>query len=261
MVTPGQRLSEVKIMETKTLTRRDILRAFLAMPAAVVLAACATDEVGNATPSPQPTSAPPTDTVVPTVTPAPLEPAATNTNPPPPTDIPAPTEVAQVLAPTPACDDDDEPTLAQTEGPYYTPNTPERTSFLEPGIPGTKMVVTGYVLSTDCRPVAQALVDLWHCDDAGIYDNAGYRLRGHQFTDDQGRYHLETILPGVYPGRTRHIHVKVQAPNQPALTTQMYFPNEPANAGDGIFRPELVMDVQDIADGKAATFDFVLAIA
>lgn len=256
-------------MKTKTLTRRDILRAFLAMPAAVVLAACAPDERGTATSSTRPTTVPPTptqlsptDTAAPTTASAPVEPAATDTNPPPPTDTPPPTEVAQVLPPTPACaDGDDEPTLAQTEGPYYSPNTPERTSFLEPGIPGTKIVVTGYVLSTDCRPVAQALVDFWHCDDAGIYDNTGYRLRGHQFTDDQGRYHLETILPGVYPGRTRHIHVKVQAPNQPVLTTQMYFPNEPANARDGIFRPELVMEVQDVADGKAATFDFVLASA
>jgi protocatechuate 3,4-dioxygenase beta subunit len=169
--------------------------------------------------------------------------------------------VAQVLTPTPACgDDDDEPTPAQTEGPYYTPNTPERTSFLEPGMPGTKLIVTGYVLSTDCQPLAQALLDFWHCDDAGVYDNAGYRLRGHQFTDDQGRYYLETILPGVYPGRTRHIHVKVQAPNQPVLTTQMYFPGEPSNNTDAIFRPDLVMDVQDAADGKAASFNFVLAI-
>jgi protocatechuate 3,4-dioxygenase beta subunit len=170
--------------------------------------------------------------------------------------------VAQTLPPTPACgDDDDDPTPAQTEGPYYTPNTPGRTSFLEPDLPGTKLIVTGFVLSTGCQPVAQALVDFWHCDDAGVYDNVGYRLRGHQFTDDQGRYYLETILPGVYPGRTRHIHVKVQAPNQPILTTQMYFPNEPGNDTDGIFSPELLMDVQDVADGKAAAFNFVLEVA
>jgi len=47
----------------------------------------------------------------------------------------------------------------------------------------------------------------------------------------------------------------VQAPNQPALTTQLYFPNEPGNRGDGIFRPELVIAVQD----GVAAFDFVLA--
>jgi protocatechuate 3,4-dioxygenase beta subunit len=169
---------------------------------------------------------------------------------------------SQGLAPTPACgDDDDEPTLAQTEGPYYTPNTPERASFLEPGITGTRLVVMGYVLTTDCRPVARALLDFWHCDDSGVYDNVGYRLRGHQFTDDAGRYTLETIVPGLYPGRTRHIHVKAQAPNQPVLTTQLYFPDEPGNSSDGIFHPALVMDVQDTPEGKQAAFNFVLDVA
>jgi protocatechuate 3,4-dioxygenase beta subunit len=176
--------------------------------------------------------------------------------------MPAPTEVAQTLPPTPACgDDDDEPTPMQTEGPYYTPNTPERVSFLEPDTPGTKLVVTGYVLSTTCRPITQALLDFWHCDDAGVYDNVGYQLRGHQFTDAQGRYSLETIMPGIYTGRTRHIHVKVQAPNQPVLTTQLYFPGEPANATDRIYQPELLLEIQDATDGKAATFNFVLNIA
>ncbi len=166
------------------------------------------------------------------------------------------------LPPTPACDDDDDDvTPAQTEGPYYTPNTPERASLLDPGMAGTRLVVTGQILSTNCQPVARALLDFWQADDAGQYDNAGYTLRGHQFADDQGRYQLETIVPGLYPGRTRHIHVKVQAPNQPVLTSQLYFPDEPSNSNDGIFRPELLMDVQDAADGKAATFNFVLEIA
>ena len=69
--------------------------------------------------------------------------------------------------------------------------------------------------------VARALLDVWHADDRGGYDTAGFRLRGHQFTDGSGRFELETIVPGLYPGRTRHIHVKVQAPNGPILTTQL----------------------------------------
>jgi protocatechuate 3,4-dioxygenase beta subunit len=117
------------------------------------------------------------------------------------------------------------------------------------------------VLSTGCAPVARALVDLWHADDAGVYDNQGYRLRGHQFTDDQGNYRFETIVPGLYPGRTRHFHVRVQAPNSPILTTQMYFPDEPENARDGIFQPELLLSVQDTTDGKEGRFDFVVAVA
>ncbi len=147
------------------------------------------------------------------------------------------------------------------EGPYFRIGAPQRESLIEPGITGTKLAVTGYVLTTGCQPVARALVDFWQCDDNGQYDNAGYRLRGHQFTDAQGRYVLETIVPGLYPGRTRHIHVKVQAPNQPVLTTQQYFPGEPGNDSDGIFDPALVMDVQDGAGGKVASFNYVLNVA
>lgn len=171
-----------------------------------------------------------------------------------------PEAIAQVtpLRPTPACTDDAEPTPRQTAGPFFTPNSPRRMSLLEAGITGTKIVVSGLVLSTDCKPVARALVDVWHADDKGEYDNAGYRLRGHQFSDDQGRYRLETIVPGLYPGRTRHFHVKVQAPNRPVLTTQLYFPGEPWNQRDFIFSPDLVLKVQDAVDGKVAMFDFVL---
>jgi protocatechuate 3,4-dioxygenase beta subunit len=165
-----------------------------------------------------------------------------------------------VLPPTPACPDADDVTPPQTEGPFYTPSTPRRTSLLEPGMPGTRLIVTGYVLSTTCQRIAGALVDFWQCDDRGAYDNAGFRLRGHQFTDAEGRYHLETIVPGLYAGRTRHIHVKVQAPNQPVLTTQLYFPGEPANQRDGIFHPRLVMNMRAAADGRVGTFNFVLRL-
>ncbi|MGH9363502.1 MAG: hypothetical protein ACRD2T_16450 [Thermoanaerobaculia bacterium] len=166
----------------------------------------------------------------------------------------------EVRPPTPPCGDEDDVTPRQTEGPYYTPDSPERTSFLEPGIAGTTITVSGAVLTTDCRPVAGALLDFWHADDGGRYDNAGYKLRGHQFADAAGRYTLTTIAPGLYGGRTRHFHVKVQAPNRPVLTTQLYFPGEPRNSRDGIFDPRLLMEVQEVAGGKAATFDFVLAL-
>ena len=72
------------------------------------------------------------------------------------------------------------------------------------------------MLTRGCRPVERALVDLWHADDGGAYDNRGFRYRGHVFTDEQGRYRFRTILPGLYPGRTRHYHVKVQAPRPAA---------------------------------------------
>lgn len=162
------------------------------------------------------------------------------------------------LRPTPACREDAGPTPRQTAGPFFKPNSPRRASLLEPGITGAKIVVMGVVLSTDCKPVARALVDFWHADDKGDYDNAGFKLRGHQFSDDHGRYRLETIMPGLYPGRTRHFHVRVQALNRPVLTTQLYFPGEPTNQRDFIFNPDLLVKVQDGADSKLATFDFVL---
>jgi protocatechuate 3,4-dioxygenase beta subunit len=164
----------------------------------------------------------------------------------------------QPLRPTPSCPGSAAPTARQTEGPYFKPDSPLRASLLEPGIVGTQIVVTGMVLSTTCQPIARALIDVWHADDRGGYDNTGFRLRGHQFTDDQGRYRLETIVPGVYVGRTRHFHVKVQPANRSVLTTQLYFPGEPVNARDPIFSPELVMRVTETTTGKAGAFDFVV---
>ena len=162
------------------------------------------------------------------------------------------------LSSTPACSGTATP--SQTEGPYYKPNSPERTSLREAGLSGTPLLITGYVFSTTCQPVAHALLDFWQADSNGTYDNTGFKLRGHQYTDKQGRYSLETVVPGEYPGRTRHIHVKVQAPGQPVLTTQLYFPGEARNSSDGIFSPELLMQVQNTANGQLATFNFVLAL-
>lgn len=165
----------------------------------------------------------------------------------------------QALAPTPACGAAEaEITAAQTEGPYFTANSPERSNFRADVSSGTPLLLTGTVLKTDCTPAARALIDVWHADAGGEYDNQGYRLRGHFFSDDEGRYRLETIVPGLYPGRTRHLHVKVQAPRGRVLTTQLYFPGEPANDRDGIYRRELEMRVGEAPDGKNAEFDFVV---
>jgi protocatechuate 3,4-dioxygenase beta subunit len=159
--------------------------------------------------------------------------------------------------PTPACGEDGV-TPAQTPGPYFKPKSPLRASLLEPGMPGTKIVVEGTVLTTDCKPVPRALVDFWQADTRGEYDNDGYRLRGHQFTDDAGRYRLESVVPGIYPGRTRHFHVNVQAPGRRVLTTQLYFPDEPLNQRDGIFDRDLVLKIRDAEGSKLARFVFVL---
>ena len=123
---------------------------------------------------------------------------------------------------------------------------------------GTLLTLTGSIVDTSCRPIARAKLDFWQADNGGAYDNTGFRLRGHQYTDENGRYTLETIVPGLYPGRTRHIHVKAQAPNGRILTTQLYFPGEPRNASDGIYSPALLMSVETGASGQTAQFTFVL---
>ncbi len=162
------------------------------------------------------------------------------------------------MEPTPVCADSDDITPPQTAGPFFKPRSPQRKSLLEAGIQGNRIVLEGLVRSTKCKPVIGALVDFWQADSSGDYDNAGYRLRGHQFTDGAGRYRLETVMPGVYPGRTRHFHVRVQAPSRPVLTTQLYFPGEPENKRDFIFNPKLVIALRASAGAKAASFDFVL---
>src|SRR5881628_3887419 len=132
-------------------------------------------------------------------------------------------------------------TARQTEGPFFKTNTPRRVSLVEPQSKAPRLIVSGQVLSARCRPVANALLDFWHADEDGEYDNRGFRYRGHQFTDAEGRYRLQTIVPAEYPGRTRHIHVKLQPPGGRPLTTQLYFPNQERNEADALFRPELAM--------------------
>ena len=163
------------------------------------------------------------------------------------------------LAATPSCDDGDEDeTAAQSEGPFFSPGTPRRRSLLTPGMRGTRLTLTGRVLSTRCRPIPGALLSFWQADARGVYDNRGFRLRGHQFADARGRYELDTIVPGLYPGRTRHIHVKVQAPRRPVLTTQLYFPGVTQNRRDGLYMPELVVSWRRVGARRVARFDFVL---
>lgn len=159
---------------------------------------------------------------------------------------------------TPACHDGDASTVRQTEGPYFKPSSPERVELIEPGMAGQPLELIGFVLTRGCKPVAGALVDFWQANHKGEYDNAGFRLRGHQFTDAEGRFRLRTIVPGAYEGRTRHIHVKAQPKGGRILTTQLYFPGEPENRRDGLFRKELVMRTAKNEGGLAGRFDFVL---
>ena len=156
---------------------------------------------------------------------------------------------------------DDPLTISQTEGPYYTPSSPVKRNF-RADAQGEAFTLVGFVIDRRCQPIANAVVDLWHADARGAYDTSGYKLRGHQVTDAQGRYIFETIVPGLYPGRTRHFHVKIVVPGQRVLTTQLYFPDDArANSRDGIFDRRLLMRVGDASDGKIGRYDFVVNMA
>jgi len=145
-----------------------------------------------------------------------------------------------------------------TEGPYFKAGSPEQANLYQDGMAGTKIVITGYVYTTDCKPVANALLDFWQADANGNYDNSGYTLSGHQLTDANGRYQLTTVVPGLYPGRTEHIHVKVQAPDGKLITSQLFFPGVSQNEGDNIFQQSLLLNIQESNDGLQGQFNFVV---
>src|SRR6266568_7567906 len=96
------------------------------------------------------------------------------------------------LAPTPECNDGDEVTMGQEEGPFFKPSSPERIDLHEAGMAGRVLQVSGFVLTRGCQPVPGALLDFWQADDGGLYDNKGFRLRGHQFSDASGSFRLRT---------------------------------------------------------------------
>jgi protocatechuate 3,4-dioxygenase beta subunit len=165
---------------------------------------------------------------------------------------------AQSATPTPACKDSDDPTEEQIEGPYFKARSPMRTDLVVPGTREKLVTLEGRVLTRSCRPVGGALLDLWHADENGDYDNSGFRYRGHIFSDASGLYRFRTILPGLYPGRTRHYHLKVQAQRSPILTTQLYFPRERGNDTDSFFSEQLVMSFEEGTTAATARFDFIL---
>lgn len=164
---------------------------------------------------------------------------------------------AEERAPTPGCSHEDKPTPRQTAGPYFKPDSPQRSLLIEPGETATALRLSGQVMTPSCEPIAKALLDFWHADADGRYDLKGFRYRGHLFSDAAGRFELQTILPGLYAGRTRHIHVRVQPAGGTILTTQLYFPDEPANDADFLFNRALLLTLTPGAAPLEASFDFI----
>ena len=151
-------------------------------------------------------------------------------------------------------------TSANMEGPYYKAGAPARANLIEPEMPGQPIRISGRVFDQDCNPLPGAKVDFWQADAAGVYDNTGYILRGYVVTGADGAYTLDTVEPGVYPGRPPHVHVKVFAPDgRELLTTQMYFAGSETSR-DVQTAPDLLVPYLGLDDQgrQQITFDFVV---
>src|SRR5437763_11646599 len=146
-----------------------------------------------------------------------------------------------------------------TEGPYYKANPPQNAALRTAGVAGTPLTLSGYVVSKSCQPIANARLDFWQADGNGNYDNAGYTLRGWQLTDANGAYRLETVIPGLYPGRTEHIHVKVTPAGGQTYTTQLFFPGVSQNSNDSIYAANMLINLSSAsATPRTGTFNFIV---
>jgi protocatechuate 3,4-dioxygenase beta subunit len=106
------------------------------------------------------------------------------------------------------------PTRADMLGPFYEPGAPERSTT------GRGFVVSGIVRSAKgCLALPAARLEWWSATPSGEYDR---EHRATQDTDGGGRYRYETSVPGRYPGRPPHVHVRVSAPGHRTLVTQLY---------------------------------------
>jgi protocatechuate 3,4-dioxygenase beta subunit len=184
-----------------------------------------------------------------------------------------PSDTADLFDDTSACT----LTAEQTEGPYYFDADSIRSDIREDR-EGTSLRLAIRVREAgECTPLADAVVDIWHCDASGVYsgfdEGEGERfLRGAQVTNADGIVQFRTIYPGWYPGRTPHIHVKVHVDRATVLTTQLYFDEETServyaeppyrqgrdqtNTSDGIFDESLVLALSQADDGILGAISF-----
>jgi catechol 1,2-dioxygenase len=151
-------------------------------------------------------------------------------------------------------------TQSDQEGPYYKEGAPIRTVIETDG--NTLVTIEGKILSaSDCKtPVANAIVDIWHCDNHGKYDNEGFNCRGMVNSDKEGNYMFTTILPPSYGSRPRHIHFKIRANGFPELTSQIYFKGDPNLKNDFARKAEAGRILETTLKGntKTARFDIYI---
>ncbi len=154
------------------------------------------------------------------------------------------------------------PTASNILGPYYREGAPFRESLTKWSEGDTALWVSGRVMDTDGNPVSGAVIDVWHADTNGDYDNDSpeYDCRGKLITNEEGEYFYETIIPGRYDNGTRrgpggmietvyrpeHIHYIVTANGFSSLTTQMYFEGDPWNDVDPFIEESLITKFEPI---------------
>ena len=156
-------------------------------------------------------------------------------------------------------------------GPFYRPDAPLRSDLTFEGLKGNRILLKGRVLGSDCAtPIKNALVEIWHCDTEGEYDNTtkDFRLRAAWKTNEKGEYAFKTILPGKYLNgelyRPAHIHFRVTAKGSRELISQIYFKGDPHIPADPWASPAkaenriLPITPQDIHGNLAIIFDIVL---
>jgi protocatechuate 3,4-dioxygenase beta subunit len=141
------------------------------------------------------------------------------------------------------------PTFQDGGGPYYRPNSPERTEIAPPHTGGITLVVSGKILRNDCKtPVPFATLDIWQANENGEYEDEWYR--GVVQTSENGSYKFETVIPKGYGEgtgyRPPHIHFKVFENNREIITSQMFFPESQGEEG---FIDAYIMKVEEKTDG------------
>ncbi|MFN7155825.1 MAG: hypothetical protein ACK4OE_19290 [Acidovorax sp.] len=137
------------------------------------------------------------------------------------------------------------PTRAATEGPYYVRNVGAATDINKRGASGKPMRITGVVLggANGKTPLANVRVEIWHCDteghhhpngngDVSRYKPAQVNLRGLSTTDAKGQFAFDSIVPGIYGTRRRHLHWRFEAAGHQAVTTQTYWQSEKGGLRD-----------------------------
>jgi catechol 1,2-dioxygenase len=119
-------------------------------------------------------------------------------------------------------------------GPFYRPGAPKRNDLTYEGLAGTRITLRGKVFASDCTtPLPNALVEIWHCDTLGKYDNetSEFRHRASLLTNPEGEYAFHTIVPGKYLNgklyRPSHIHYRVTERHSSELISQIYFQGDP----------------------------------